>query len=152
MHVGPRNIRTHYLRFLNFSKVGACTSVTGLTLNFIFLKLIGTPLYITYTAVYLSMIALSLYLNSSFVFRRKINSRRRVTYFFIYINSYFVAMACLKICKTLFDFENWTYPFMILPITLSLNYILTSILFARATSRPAKEGTNAQDKAKRPQL
>ncbi len=147
-----RYSRAHYHKFKNFSKVGACTSATGLALNFIFLKFIGTPLYATYTTVYASMIALSLYLNSSFVFRRRISHRRRIVYFLIYINSYLVAMVCLKTCKVLFSFENWVYPFMILPITVSLNYILTSTLFAQATETSAERQMNTQCDIERPQL
>ena len=42
-------------------------------------------------------------------------------------------MVCLRLYKALFDLENWVYPFMVVPITMSINYVLVSKLFAEQT-------------------
>lgn len=120
------------IKFIKFSVVGAITSTTGLTLNFIFLKIVGTELYITYTAIYASMIALSYLLNSNLTYKKKISAKGKGAYFIIYITSYLIAIGLLRGYDYVFNFEQWVYPFMIFPVTLTFNFAMASLLFLKA--------------------
>ncbi len=116
-------------RILKFASVGGITTVLSFSLNFFFLKIIGTPLYPTYITVYLSMVGLSLYLNSKWTFGKKISHKKKLLYFGIYFQSFVLALITLTVWKSLVTVENWIYPLLVLPVTASVNFVLTSWLF-----------------------
>ena len=123
------DIRQIIKRFIKFAKVGAF--VTGLTLlmNYLFLKIIGTALIPTYVLIYLSMISLSFLLNSKYTFKAKRNIKRLFLYYGSYGTSMLLGVLLLSIFKALLPFENWILSYMVIPFTMTSNFILSSLIF-----------------------
>ena len=114
-----------------FSIVGIVKTFGGLGLNFIFLKYFKTPLILTYTCVYLFMILISYYLTKFFVFKKRLNSKGLFLYFLIYISSWGLGVGLLSLIRDQIVLENWIYPFLVIPFTLTFNYILVYLLFSK---------------------
>ncbi|MDX1478109.1 MAG: GtrA family protein [Saprospiraceae bacterium] len=114
------------LRLFRFATVGAFCTGLSLALNFVFLKLVGTPLIPTYVAVYSGTILLSFLLNSRFTFRTTVNLPNAIRYFAIYLSAMGLGVLLLMLYRSVFDFENWVYPFMSAPITVLWNYTWSS--------------------------
>jgi len=113
-------------KVLSFSLVGALMTVITLAISVYFLKVQKTPLIPTYIIVYGSSIAVSYLLNSYFTFRSKVKKSRLLIYFFIYLSAMCIGILLLSIYSRIFNFENWIYPFMVIPVTMSYNFILSN--------------------------
>ena len=117
-------VKNYAYKFLKFGSVGAFTSVLGLTLNTIFLKFFNTHLFYTYACVYLFNILISYLLNSFFTFKSKVTGKRMALYYGVYFSSMLLGLLSLKLFKTAIDLENWIYPFMVYPITMTYNFLI----------------------------
>ncbi len=121
-------IRGIIKKFLGFSVVGGFITALSLFLSFFFLKIIGTPLYVTYVCLYVFMILFSYYLNSRYVFKVKRSLKQSLMFFGVYISGMLVGVLVLKIYKQYIPLENWMLSYLVIPITMSWNFILSSFV------------------------
>lgn len=122
----PVRLTNILAKFMKFATVGAFTTLFGLSANFILLKFFGTPLYITYAAVYLSNILLSYFLNARYTFKVKRKWKDVFLYYLVYFSSMLLGLGLLNTFKSLFAFENWVFPFMVFPFTMLWNFFFVS--------------------------
>ncbi len=130
------SIIAKFHRFTKFSLVGAIITATSLTTSFIFLKIIGTPLIITYIVNYFSMITFSYLLNAYFVFKRKFDFKQLIFYYLAYISGMILGIFLLKLFRTMFSVENWVLSYMVIPFTMMSNFLFADKIFKR---RPDEE-------------
>lgn len=114
------------IKLLKFGSIGVFMSIFGLTVNTILLKFFNTPLKLTYGSVYMFNILISYYLNSRFTFKSQLTFKRAALYYMVYLSSLTIGLLLLGLFKNTFDFENWIYPFMVFPFTMTYNFILSN--------------------------
>ena len=117
---------TFIKRFLSFATIGGILTIFSLMANLFCLKYLKFPLYSTYIGVYSTTILISFYFNSKFTFKSEINFRNSVRYYTIYLSSMFIGTALIALFDKLLKVENWIYPFLVLPFTLSFNFFVSS--------------------------
>ncbi|MDX1406635.1 MAG: GtrA family protein [Saprospiraceae bacterium] len=122
------------VRLIRFATVGAFCTGLSLTLNFIFLKIVGTPLIPTYVVVYSLTILLSFVLNSRYTFLTAVNLPNAARYFMIYVSAMGLGVLLLTFYRSIFDFQNWVYPFMSAPFTVLWNYTWSSHVLKKKLS------------------
>lgn len=119
-------LQTLKKKVLSFSLVGALMTISTLAISVYFLKVQRTPLIPTYITVYGTSILISYLLNSYFTFKSKVKTGRLLIYFSIYLSAMCLGILLLSVYTRIFDFENWIYPFMVIPFTMSYNFILSN--------------------------
>ena len=127
--IEKRLIRKHLLRFTKFAKVGLFVTLLSLALSFFFLKIIGTPLIGTYIILYLSMIILSFLLNAKYTFQSSYNIKKLFLYYGSYGISMLLGVLLLSIFKKILPFENWVLAYLVIPFTMTSNFLLSSFIF-----------------------
>jgi len=115
-------------KILSFGGVGGLMTILGLTLNTILLKYFSTPLYITYASVYIVNVLLSYLLNSRYTFKSKIKLSRMIKYYLSYFFSLCFGLVLISLFERIFGFENWIYPYMVLPFTFTSNFLLSNFI------------------------
>jgi|SRR5690554_5344793 len=113
-------------KFTQFSIVGVIITVTSLVSSFFFLKIIGTPLFITYIINYTVMISLSYLLNAHFVFKVKYSIKHLILYYLSYLVGMVVGLILLKVFNEIFSLENWILSYMVIPFTMLCNFTLSN--------------------------
>ena len=113
-------------KFAKFSVVGMIVTSFSLSTNFILLKFFETQIYLTYTTVYLITILLSFILNSVFTFKTELKFSNLLIYYGLYISGMLLGLFLIYIYKSIFSFENWVYPFMSLPFTMTWNFLMAN--------------------------
>lgn len=114
-------------KFLSFASVGALLTVMSLGSQFVFLKYYKFPLKPTYICINTVLIFLSFYLNSIFTFKNKISWENTIKYYTIYGTSMGLGYILLWIFQLTLPFEDWVYPFLALPFTLTFNFVMSSM-------------------------
>jgi len=117
--------------FIKFGGVGVIVTVASILSSFIWLKIIGTPLFITYILNYVFFIFISYTLNRLITYKRKFNFISLILYFFVYISGMVLGIILLHIFKKLFILENWIYSFLVVPFTTVNNYIWSTMVFKK---------------------
>jgi len=117
--------------FIKFGGVGVIVTVASILSSFIWLKIIGTPLFITYILNYVFFIFISYTLNRLITYKRKFNFISLILYFFVYISGMVLGIILLHIFKKLFILENWIYSFLVVPFTTANNYIWSTMVFKK---------------------
>jgi putative flippase GtrA len=112
-------------KFLSFATIGAFLTLFILGMITFFIKYLNTPLKLTYIVFNLLGILISFYLNSKITFKNTVNLSNTIKYYTIYLSSMLIGTFLLNILENNLNFEKWIYPFMVLPITLSFNYIMS---------------------------
>lgn len=120
---------------MSFASVGMICTGIGLSLNFILLRFFETPLRLTYFCVYSLNTLLSYYLNTHFTFKAQRTSTRLIAYYGIYLSAMGVGLGMLTLYKLLLPFPNWVFPFMVVPVTMTWNFLWSSLLLDRKASR-----------------
>ena len=120
----------HYLikKFAKFSLVGAIVTPLSLGTNFVLLKYFETPLYLTYVGVYAISILISFLLNSHFTFKTAIRFFNMFKYYAIYLTGMGIGVLLISTFKSFTSFENWIYPFLALPFTMTWNFTVANKL------------------------
>lgn len=129
LFIEKRLIKKHLLRFTKFAKVGLFVTLLSLALSFFFLKIIGTPLIGTYIILYLSMILLSFLLNAKYTFQSSYNIKKLFLYYGSYGISMLLGILLLSIFKKVLPFENWVLAYLVIPFTMTSNFLLSSFIF-----------------------
>lgn len=119
------------LKFSGFSMVGLFVTLLSLLLIYIFIGVLETPLYLSYIVIYAFSIFISYLLNLKYVFKMHYSTRRTLTYFLIYGSSLIIGIIALKIYKHIFPFKDWLLAYLVIPITLSWNFIMLSIFLRK---------------------
>ena len=112
-----------------FMTVGVFVTLTSMTLSFVFLKIIGTPLIITYILLYLTMIFVSFLLNSKYTFKSKRSIKRLLLYYGSYGISMLIGVGLLSVFRKILPFENWVLSYLVIPFTMLSNFTLSSRIF-----------------------
>ena len=115
-----------------FLGVGAIVTTLSLGTNFVLLKYYETPLFLTYTCVYAFSIMLSFILNSSFTFKTVIKVVNMIRYYAIYVSGLLLGIVLMKFFTTILDFENWIYPFLVLPFTTIWNFTIANRFLSKS--------------------
>lgn len=116
-------------KFLKFAKVGVFITILSLSLSFLFLKIIKTPLIPTYTLLYIGMILLSFFLNTRYTFKVKMNFSSLFYYYISYLFTMILGIGLLSLFRKVFYFENWILAYMVIPFTLTSNFLLSTYIF-----------------------
>lgn len=119
------------LKFSGFSIVGLFVTLSSLLLIYIFIGVLETPLYLSYIVIYAFSIFISYLLNLKYVFRMNYSTRRTLTYFLIYGSSMIIGIITLKIYHLILPLKDWLQAYLVIPITLSWNFIMLSIFLKR---------------------
>lgn len=112
--------------FGSFSFVGLVTTLVSVALIFIFLKLLHTPLFVTYIGIYLATIVFSFLLNSIFVFKSDLSFGNGLKYFIVYLSGMLIGTLALWIDNKILPFENYFLGYLVLPFTTIWNFILSN--------------------------
>lgn len=112
--------------FGSFSLVGLVTTLVSVALIFIFLKLLHTPLFVTYIGIYLATIVFSFLLNSIFVFKSDLSFGNGLKYFIVYLSGMLIGTLALWIDNKILPFENYFLGYLVLPFTTIWNFILSN--------------------------
>ena len=108
-----------------FSIVGFFVTVLSLILAYLFLKIIGTPLVITYILIYIPTVIISFSLNSKLIFKTGFNLRNFIVYCSVYGVGLLLGTGLLLLFKMLLPFENWVLSYLVLPFTILSNFTLS---------------------------
>ena len=115
--------------FIKFGGVGAFVTISSMLSSYLWLKIIGTPLYITYFLNYSFFILVSYSLNRWFTFKAKFGFKSLIMYYLVYLFGMLLGIFLLFVFKQLVSLENWMYAFMVVPFTMTANYILSALVF-----------------------
>lgn len=118
-------------KLLRFSTVGVVVTLTSLSLTFLFLKIIGTPLYITYILIYALTIFLSYILNLKWTFKSIHSKRKMIYYFLTYLSGMLLGVLVLKFYKSTLPFENWLLSYLVIPVTMTWNFFFSSKILSK---------------------
>lgn len=121
--------RARVMQFSRFLIVGGLVTVLSLLLSYVFLKVLGTPLIITYVLIYVATIFISYLLNARFTFRAGRTLRSLFLFYGSYIFTLGFGTALLAVLRMLLEFENWVLVFMVVPVTTVMNYLLSTLIF-----------------------
>lgn len=113
-------------RIIGFSFVGVFVTMVGMTLTFIFLKLLGFSPYITYFTSYVLTVLLSYYLNSRFVFKSGKSKKNLLIYYGVYSSSMLIGLVTLYIYHQLFTYDELLLNYMVIPVTMAWNFTVSS--------------------------
>lgn len=122
-------------KFLGFSTVGVFITLLSLSLTFIFLELIKTPLILTYACIYFVTILVSYFLNSRLVFKSGKSFRKLMLYFGVYISGMLLGVLVLKFYEQNLNFKNYVLSYLVIPFTMSWNFILSSLVLKKQKSK-----------------
>jgi putative flippase GtrA len=115
-----------FKKFMSFATIGAILTILSLGMSTICLKYFDTPLILTYTGINVFIILISFFLNSKYTFRSEINLKNSIKYYAIYLTSMGIGAALLKYFSLIFNFDKWVFPFLVLPFTLSFNFLMSA--------------------------
>ena len=115
--------------FIKFGGVGAFVTISSMISSFFWLKIIRTPLYLTYFLNYSFFILVSYSLNRWFTFKAKFGFKSLIMYYLVYLFGMLLGIFLLFVFKQLVSLENWMYAFMVVPFTMTANYILSALVF-----------------------
>ena len=122
------NTRILLLRFSGFSVVGLIVTLLSLLLTYLFIGILKTPLYMSYALIYLLSIFASYTLNLNFVFKVKKTPKNIFTFYLIYGSSMLIGLVTLKLYKIIIPLDDWLLAYLVLPVTLTWNFIMLSLL------------------------
>jgi len=115
--------------FIKFGGVGAFVTISSIISSFFWLKIVETPLYLTYFFNYSFFILVSYSLNRWVTFKAEFSLRSLFLYYLVYLSGMLLGLFLLFIFKSLISLENWIYAFMVVPFTMTTNYILSALVF-----------------------
>jgi putative flippase GtrA len=113
-------------KFMSFGIIGAILTFVSLASNYVCLKYFNFPLIPTYVGVYAVTIFISFYFNSKYTFKNELTLQNTVKYYSIYLSSMCIGAVLLYVFDKTLPFENWVFPFLALPFTLSFNFLMSS--------------------------
>jgi putative flippase GtrA len=117
------NLKSDFVRLIGgFSLVGLVTTLLSLALIFIFLKLLQTPLILTYIGIYVATIVLSFILNSVLVFKSGLSFENGIRYLFVYLSGMLLGTLLLWVFKKTIPLENYLLGYLVLPFTMAWNF------------------------------
>ena len=122
-----------FKKFFKFAQIGLIVTVLSLLLSYLFLKVIGTPLIITYVLLYISMILLSFFLNSRYTFKSKMGFKKMLLYYGSYGITLLLGVILLSLLRIILPFENWIIAYLVIPFTMTSNFIFSSYIFRTRT-------------------
>lgn len=113
-------------RLIGFSFVGIFVTIVGMTLTFIFLKILNMSPYLTYFTSYVLTVLLSYYLNSRLVFKSGKSKKNLIIYYAIYSSSMLIGLGTLYLYHQIFPFDELILNYMVIPVTMLWNFTVTS--------------------------
>ncbi|SDR69369.1 GtrA-like protein [Gramella sp. MAR_2010_147] len=115
--------------FAGFSGVGVITTLISIGAIYLFIEVFQTPLILTYSIIYFSTILLSYFMNSLFVFKSPLELKKGLMYFLIYLSGMLIGVLMLGLLKNILTFEHFILAYIVLPLTMLWNFILSFYLF-----------------------
>ena len=132
MNIFKPLVKRHRHRAMQFSQfliVGGFVTLLSIALSYAFLKVIGTPLIITYILIYVATIFISYLLNAKYTFRAGRTLRSLFLFYGSYIFTLGFGTGLLAVMRRMLEFENWVLVFMVVPVTTIMNYLLSALIF-----------------------
>ncbi len=115
--------------FAGFSGVGVITTLISLGAIYVFLEIFQTPLILTYSIIYFLTILLSYFLNSLLVFKSPLEMKKGIKYFLIYLSGMLIGIVVLWLLKKTLSFDAYILAYLVLPVTMMWNFVLSFYLF-----------------------
>lgn len=112
-----------------FSGVGAITTLISLGAIYVFLKILQTPLILTYAIIYFLTILLSYFLNSLLVFKAPLAMKKGIKYFIIYLSGMVIGILVLWLLKKTLSYDSYILAYLVLPVTMTWNFLFSFKLF-----------------------
>jgi putative flippase GtrA len=132
----PNIVNNKFLkRFIGFSFVGVCATIFNMTLTFVLLKIVGLSAYITFVLSYGISIFLSYYLNSRLVFKSGKSMKNLVLYYLTYLVSMLIGLGTLYIYKKLLTFDDLILNYMVIPVTMIWDFLVSSKVLKPQTAK-----------------
>ena len=130
-----------FRKIAGFGAVGVFNTLIGIGLQFLFLKVLGTPLEPTYVALWVFGIWLGYQLNTRLVFKAERNRQRLVKTYLVYGTAMLIGLGLLQVFKVYLPLEtltletrNFLYSLLTLPLTMVWNFVGTAVVL-RSQSR-----------------
>ena len=124
-------LKRNFKRFLGFSIIGVIVTLISMSLTYFFLGIIRTPLYITYISIYIFTIFLSYILNSRIIFKSGKSIKKMIQYYGVYLAGMLLGVFVLRFYKDILPFENYILSYLVIPITLTWNYSMSTLVFKK---------------------
>jgi len=113
-------------KILGFSFVGIAVTLFSMLLTYILLKQVGLSAYLTYFISYFTTISISYYLNSRLVFKSGKSLKNLFLYYGVYGVSLLIGIGTLWAYRQLFSFDELILNYMVIPVTMSWNFVVSS--------------------------
>lgn len=121
-----------FKRFLGFSTVGVIVTLFSMSLTFIFNDILMINVFISYVMSFSISIIFSYFMNAKFVFKSEMKIKSFLMYYGTYILSMFLGLGILKVYHSFFpDLNKTIITYMVLPFTLSFNFLVVSKIMAK---------------------
>lgn len=117
--------------FAGFSIVGVLSTLITMGALYIFLEYLKTPLMPTYILIYFASILFSYLLNTRYVFKVKQSYTQVLVYFIIYLSGMLLGAGVLWIFKNTLPYDHFILAYLVIPITMGWNFILSYFLFRK---------------------
>ncbi|PLX09130.1 MAG: hypothetical protein C0596_04845 [Marinilabiliales bacterium] len=130
----PKKIRESALfkRFLGFSTVGVVVTLFSMLLTFIFNDILKINVFISYIMSFSISIIFSYFMNAKFVFKSEMKLKSFLLYYGTYVLSMFLGLAILKVYHYFLpDCNKTIMTYMVLPFTISFNFLVVSKIMAK---------------------
>lgn len=108
------------LRFVCF---GFINTLVGYILYLILLLFLAYPL--AYTLTYLAGIYISYYLNTVFVFKKRMNAKKAFQYPVVYVVQYLLGISLLSLFVTIFKINVVAAPLIVTATTFPITFIIS---------------------------
>jgi len=112
-------------QFIKYGFVGGLNFVFTALVYWLFLKVLDVSYPISFSISWLAGVILTFFINIRWVFQpSELNNFKRkfFKYIIVYLCSYIVNLALLKIGVDLFSFDPFWYQFALIPIVVIINF------------------------------
>jgi putative flippase GtrA len=126
-------MNNEYVRFII---AGIINVISTYVLYLLFLTLLNY--IVSYTLSYIFGIAISYYLNSSFVFHTSFSWKKALQYPTVYVVQYIIGAACLYVFVKLLHLAPTTAPFLVMMITIPIVFVMSRFILKGDQHNPNK--------------
>ncbi|MBP7463337.1 MAG: GtrA family protein [Bacteroidales bacterium] len=123
-------------RFAGFSSIGLLMTLFSMLLIYLFNDILKIDVFISYVISYSASILASYYLNTRFVFKKKLHLKSLLLYYATYLISMVLGLIILRIFNYLLPTWSKTIiTYMVIPFTLGFNFLVVSKIMKTSTPK-----------------
>lgn len=125
-------------RLAGFGAVGVFNTLLGITLQYLFLKVLGTPKYLTYVGLYTFGVLLGYQLNARFVFQAQRSHQGLLRFALVYGGSLLLGLVLIWAFERLLPLpgidpktRDFLHVLLTLPFTMVWNFAGTAVVMRK---------------------